>query len=70
MSRWETITQQIFDTYSYMCNLCGRRLSRQVWKVDYRGEELDFCNEDCERLWFDYWLPKYGKKATPEENSK
>jgi len=32
-----------------------------AWVVMEDGEELVFCQPNCERLYRDYWLPRYGK---------
>jgi hypothetical protein len=34
--------------------------------VEFNGEELPFCNEECEGIYRDYWLPKYGASAPVE----
>jgi hypothetical protein len=31
--------------------------------VEFNGRELPFCNEACEAIYRDYWLPKYGSRA-------
>jgi len=30
--------------------------------VEIDGQELPFCNEECEGLYRSYWLPKYGNR--------
>jgi hypothetical protein len=30
--------------------------------VEFDGNRLPFCNEECEGLYRTYWLPKYGNQ--------
>ena len=46
------------------CHLCGKNLPLRAWVVDEEGHELVFCDPDCERLYREYWLPRY-RTATP-----
>ena len=34
---------------------------KRLWRVEYGGKSLKFCDDRCEQIWFDYWLPRYGK---------
>ena len=43
------------------CRLCGRPLFGRVWTADANGAPADFCDPDCERLFHEYWLPRYGE---------
>ena len=44
------------------CQLCGKSIAVMAWVVERQGQELIFCEADCERLYDDYWLPKYASK--------
>ena len=48
------------------CRLCGRPLFGRVWSAEADGEPADFCDPDCERLFVEYWLPRYGGSTQPE----
>ena len=60
MARWEPISDALYATQIHHCDLCGR-----CWSGAYAGgirrEIPSFCDERCEQIWFDYWLPRYGK---------
>jgi ribosome-binding protein aMBF1 (putative translation factor) len=55
------------DPYSLDCKVCGKTIPTRAWIVVLHGEELVFCDPDCERLYHDYWLPKYGSKTGVKE---
>lgn len=55
--------QSYFETRAVHCSLCGKAIPRRTWVVAMAGEELLFCEPDCERVYRDYWLPKYGTSA-------
>jgi hypothetical protein len=38
-----------------------------VWTAEVGGERADFCDPDCEALFVDYWLPRYGEARPPED---
>lgn len=57
---WIDISRKWHDTGVTNCNLCGRLIPRRLWVVDVAGTAVGFCGADCERLYRDYWLPKYG----------
>jgi hypothetical protein len=40
---------------SVHCNCCGRMIIRRAWVRDGRV----FCEPGCERLYVDYWQPRY-----------
>ena len=48
------------------CRLCGRPLFGRVWSAEVDGEPADFCDPDCETLFVEYWLPRYGGSPQPE----
>ena len=43
------------------CRLCGRPLFGRVWSAEAEGETADFCDPDCEKVFHEYWLPRYGR---------
>jgi len=43
------------------CCLCGKIIPRNLWVVEKDNQELQLCDPECERIYRDYWLPKYGK---------
>lgn len=62
MGEWREIERRWHDTTLTNCALCGRLVPRTVWLAEVGGERLPFCGPDCEALYRDYWLPKYGPK--------
>lgn len=61
MGQWESISESLYATEIHQCDFCGKMLVKRLWRVAYGGKSLQFCDERCERTWFDYWLPRYGK---------
>lgn len=51
-----------FDNADVHCCVCGKHIARMAWVVMRDDTELIFCEPDCERLYEDYWLPRYGQK--------
>ncbi len=51
-----------FDNTAVHCCLCGKTIARMAWVVSRGDTELTFCEPDCERLYKDYWLPRYGQQ--------
>ena len=45
------------------CALCGHPIAIRYWGAEVNGVEQTFCSPDHERLYHDYWLPRYGAKA-------
>lgn len=66
MGRWVEIERAWHDTALTNCALCGRLVPRRIWLVEFGGQELPFCNEECEGLYRSYWLPKYGNPVRTE----
>lgn len=62
MGEWEPISDALYATEIHHCDFCGRMMVKQLWRVEYGGKKLQFCDERCEHTWFDYWLPRYGKE--------
>jgi len=44
------------------CVFCGKLIPRRAWVSTREGHELIFCDPECERLYQDYWLPRYGQQ--------
>jgi len=44
------------------CVFCGKSIPRRAWVLIREGHELIFCDPECERLYQDYWLPRYGQQ--------
>jgi hypothetical protein len=62
MSSWQErgMANAYMETQSVSCTLCGKSIPNKAWVVENERGELLFCEPDCERLYLDYWLPKYG----------
>ena len=65
MSQWRERGRDgdYMDPASLDCKVCGKSIPNRAWVVDCSGEELVFCAPDCERLYHDYWLEKYGEHS-------
>ena len=58
--RWARRDADWWETTVVNCSLCGQMIPRDAWLVEEGGEARVFCGPECERLYRDYWLPKYG----------
>ena len=66
MSHWEDrgLATAYMETGSVRCRLCGKSIARKAWVAEREDRELLFCAPDCERLYDDYFVPRYaGKKG-------
>jgi hypothetical protein len=61
--QWVELPHQLYATDTTCnCNFCGKRASRRYLQLIEQGRSFQFCNEDCVKLWYEYWLPRYGVK--------
>ena len=61
--QWVELPNQLYATdATCTCDFCGKRISRRYLGLMEQGRRFRFCNEDCVRLWYEYWLPRYGAK--------
>jgi ribosomal protein L24E len=60
MGRWEKPHLAWHETTMLNCALCGKIIPGKIWVTEVEGETRYFCTPDCERLYHEYWLPKYG----------
>ena len=44
------------------CDLCGHPIAVRYWGAEVDGVPKMFCSPEHERLYHDYWLPRYGAK--------
>lgn len=66
MSGWLTLRLDWTRSAALTCRLCGRPLGRRAWSDDPDGGGELFCEPDCEALYREYWLPRYGDAARAE----
>ena len=52
------------DQRPIVCNFCGKSIPRRAWVASHDGFETIFCDPDCERLYHEYWLPRYAQKKS------
>ena len=67
MGEWIEIQRPWYETTVTNCVLCGRLIPRRIWRVEINGRLLDFCGEDCEQWYRDYWLPRYASPTRKPE---
>jgi ribosomal protein L24E len=68
MGHWEKRNVEWWETNVINCSLCGQMIPRDIWVVEEDGEKRLFCSEECERLYREYWLPKYGPRMETHTN--
>lgn len=49
-----------FQQRSVHCMACGKNIALRAWVVIRDKGELIFCEPDCERLFQEYCVPRYG----------
>lgn len=57
-----------YETMMLHCALCGKIIPGDIWVAEIEGQPQFFCTPDCERLYIEYWLPKYGARQAHPEN--
>lgn len=60
MSYWKRRNNLWYETKIINCNLCGQMIPKDTWVAIIDGEGLTFCSPDCEKMYKQYWAPKYG----------
>jgi ribosomal protein L24E len=66
---WEQRNVDWWETNVINCSLCGQMIPRDILVVDQGGEKWLFCGPECERLYHEYWLPKYGRAQKDASSS-
>jgi hypothetical protein len=62
MGKWIERTVDWRAGVQCSCGVCGRPLPGRVWLVKIDGQAKEFCDPSCERLYRDYWVPRYSVK--------
>ena len=63
MGKWLKRKISWYDTNVISCQLCGQVLAQDIWVSEIDEVEKWFCSPSCERLYIEYWPPKYkGRK--------
>jgi hypothetical protein len=71
--QWAELPRHLYSTEMCHCDLCGKLVVRRYLALEEQGRSFRFCNEDCVRLWYEYWLPRYAAKIglqSPVERSR
>jgi hypothetical protein len=53
---WRTLRPQVWETVVTPCDCCGQVVAKQLWVVNFDGNERRFCGPECEQLYRDYVL--------------
>lgn len=53
--RWQARSPRLFETETLTCDVCGKVIPTDFWLVDGGGRTYRFCDQECERLYRDYW---------------
>lgn len=57
-----------YETTMLNCALCGKIIPGDLWVAEVEGQTHYFCSPDCERLYVEYWLPKYGEQSANKDH--
>jgi hypothetical protein len=60
IGRWQTRSPRLYEIEALTCDVCGKVIPGDTWVVDEDGRMYRFCDQDCERLYRDYWQLRYG----------
>lgn len=63
MGEWRETEISYLKANRSACAACGHPIARRYWGVEIGGAEKMFCSSDHERLYHEYWLPRYGRMA-------
>lgn len=58
---WIELPRQLYITTVCHCDCCGKMVARRFLRQHHEGQPKRFCDEECARLWHEYWLPRYGQ---------
>jgi hypothetical protein len=61
MGTWLEPKRTWHDTTVTNCPVCGRLIPRRCWSFGTGSGTLEVCSPDCERLYWDYYVPTYGE---------
>lgn len=68
---WRQKPTAIYETEIVTCSLCGKMIPVKYWVVGQAdGSEKIFCGPDCEQLYREYWLPKYGDQPSEKAQER
>ncbi len=60
--RWRAHRPQLYETEMVTCDVCGKVIPTDYWEVTEGDRTYRFCDEQCERLFREYWQPNYGQE--------
>ena len=60
MGEWGTNVISYLRPNRLHCDLCGQPLAGPYWIAEVEQTAKAFCSPAHERLYLDYWLPRYG----------
>ena len=63
MGEWKPAEISYLKANRAACDLCGHPIAIRYWGAEVDGVELTFCSPEHERLYHDYWLPRYGREG-------
>jgi len=63
LGRWHPRSPRLYETETTTCAVCGKVIPADYWAVDEDGRVHRFCDQECERLYRDYWQPRYADRT-------
>jgi hypothetical protein len=63
LGEWKETEISYLKANRLTCALCGHPIARRFWAAGANGTELVFCSPRHERLYEEYWIPRYGRRA-------
>lgn len=66
MGHWVAKSRSWYDVSVINCRLCGKMIPGRMWVAEVDGEELFFCDPECEETYRTYWRPRYDAKEGAE----
>ena len=63
MGEWQETQIGYLKAHRVHCELCGQPIPGRHWRADVDGTPRIFCSPAHERMYHEYWLPRYGGAA-------
>lgn len=65
LKSWSQLDTPWYATEMLHCVLCGQMIAGRVWVVQERDRVRRFCGPKCERIYTNYWVPRYAQSSPP-----
>ena len=64
MGEWKANEISYIKANREACTFCGHPIATRYWSASVDGRPQAFCSPEHERLYYDYWVPRYGRTVS------